>query len=67
MVHFPVLIVVRWLWERLGFVEWGPVEKMSAFLATDLLVVALAVMLFYFVERPVRTRLRDHMGKFVKG
>ena len=62
MVHFPVLIVVRRFWERLGFAEWGAAGKASAFLATDLLVVALAAALFYLVERPVRTRLRDRMG-----
>jgi peptidoglycan/LPS O-acetylase OafA/YrhL len=62
MVHFPVLIVVRRFWERLGFAEWGPAGKVSAFLATDLLVVALAAVLFYLVERPVRARLRDRMG-----
>jgi peptidoglycan/LPS O-acetylase OafA/YrhL len=62
MVHFPVLIVVRRFWERLGFAEWGAAGKVCAFLATDLLVVALAAALFYLVERPVRTRLRDRMG-----
>ena len=61
-MHFPVLIVVRRFWERLGFAEWGAAGKASAFLATDLLVVALAAVLFYLVERPVRTRLRDRMG-----
>ena len=66
MVHFPVLIIIRRFWERLGFAEWGPAGKLSAFLATDLLVVALAAMMFYVVERPVRTRLRDRMGSFKK-
>jgi peptidoglycan/LPS O-acetylase OafA/YrhL len=66
MVHFPVLIIIRRFWERLGFAEWGPAGKVSAFLATDLLVVALAAMLFYVVERPVRARLRDRMGSFKK-
>jgi peptidoglycan/LPS O-acetylase OafA/YrhL len=64
MVHFPVLIVIRRLWERLGFAEWQPVGKIFAFLATVVLVVALAAMLFYVVERPARTRLRDQMGRF---
>ena len=66
MVHFPVLIVIRRFWERLGFAEWGPAGKVFAFLATDLLVVALAAVLFYVVERPVRTRLRDRMGSLKK-
>jgi peptidoglycan/LPS O-acetylase OafA/YrhL len=64
MVHFPVLIVIRLLWERLGFAEWQPAGKIFAFLATVVLVVALAAMLFYVVERPARTRLRDQMGRF---
>jgi len=64
MVHFPVLIVIRRLWERLGFAEWQPAGKIFAFLATVVLVVALAAMLFYVVERPARTRLRDQMGRF---
>jgi peptidoglycan/LPS O-acetylase OafA/YrhL len=64
MVHFPVLIVIRRFWERLGFSEWQLAGKIFAFLATVVLVVALAAMLFYVVERPARVRLRDHMGKF---
>jgi peptidoglycan/LPS O-acetylase OafA/YrhL len=63
-VHFPVLIIIRRFWERLGLAEWGPAGKVSAFLATELLVVALAAVLFYLVERPVRARLRDRMGSF---
>ena len=64
MVHFPILIVIRRLWEWLGFAEWQPVGKTLAFLATVVLVIALAAMLSYVVERPARTRLRDQMGRF---
>jgi peptidoglycan/LPS O-acetylase OafA/YrhL len=63
MVHFPVLIVIRRLWERLGFAQWQPAGRMFAFMATVALILALAAMLFYVVERPARTRLRDQMGK----
>jgi peptidoglycan/LPS O-acetylase OafA/YrhL len=35
----------------------------AAFVATVVLVIALAAMLFYAVERPARMRLRDRMGK----
>jgi len=63
MVHFPVLLVVRRLWERLGFAGWGVSGKALAFLATVALVIALSAVLFYLVERPVRTRLRDRFGK----
>ena len=64
LVHFPILIVIRRLWERLGFAEWQPAGKIFAFLATVVLVVGLAAMLFYIVERPARARLRDQMGRF---
>jgi peptidoglycan/LPS O-acetylase OafA/YrhL len=63
MVHFPALLVVRRLWERLGFAGWEASGKAMAFLATLALVIALAALLFYAVERPVRTHLRDRLGK----
>src|SRR5215475_761977 len=59
MVHFPILIVIRRLWERLGFAQWQPAGRMFAFMATVALILALAAMLFYVVERPARTRRRD--------
>ena len=37
--------------------------KALAFAITVSLVIALAAMLFYGVERPARMRLRDRMGK----
>jgi peptidoglycan/LPS O-acetylase OafA/YrhL len=64
MVHFPVLIIIRRVWEQLGFAQWPASGKMSAFIVTVALVLALAAMVFYVVERPARTRLRDRMGKF---
>jgi peptidoglycan/LPS O-acetylase OafA/YrhL len=64
MVHFPILIMVRRLWEQLGFAHWTATAKMCAFIVTVALVLALAAMVFYVVERPARTRLRDRMGKF---
>jgi peptidoglycan/LPS O-acetylase OafA/YrhL len=64
MVHFPVLIIIRRVWEALGFAQWPVTGKMTAFVITVVLVVALAAMLFYVVERPARSRLRDRMGKF---
>jgi peptidoglycan/LPS O-acetylase OafA/YrhL len=63
MVHFPVLLVLRRFWERAGIAEWSASSRAAAFLATVGLVIALAAMLFYAVERPARTRLRDRMGK----
>jgi peptidoglycan/LPS O-acetylase OafA/YrhL len=62
MVHFPILISIRRLWEWLGFARWDIVGKAFALLITDALVIALAALLFYMVERPARLRLRDRMG-----
>jgi peptidoglycan/LPS O-acetylase OafA/YrhL len=64
MVHFPVLIIIRRVWEGLGFAHWPATGKISAFIVTIALVLALAAMVFHVVERPARTRLRDRMGKF---
>jgi peptidoglycan/LPS O-acetylase OafA/YrhL len=63
MVHFPVLIIIRRLWEWLGFAQWQAVGHIFAFAATVVLILALSAMLFYVVERPARSRLRDQMGK----
>jgi peptidoglycan/LPS O-acetylase OafA/YrhL len=63
MVHFPILIVIRRLWEWLGFAQWQAIGHIFAFTATVVLILALAATLFYVVERPARSRLRDQMGK----
>lgn len=63
MVHFPVLIVVRRFWEHLGFAQWEAAGKIVAFVTTITLVVALAALLFYVVEKPARSCLRDRMGR----
>jgi peptidoglycan/LPS O-acetylase OafA/YrhL len=63
MVHFPVLIIIRRFWEWLGFAQWQAIGHISAFMATVVLILVLAAMLFYVVERPARSRLRDQMGK----
>ena len=63
MVHFPVLLVLQRFWARAGIAEWNASSRVAAFVATVVLVIALAAMLFYAVERPARMRLRDRMGK----
>jgi peptidoglycan/LPS O-acetylase OafA/YrhL len=63
MVHFPVLIIVRRLWERLGFADWPLAGKLSAFGVTIVLVLVVAALLFHLVERPARLRLRNRFGK----
>jgi len=65
-VHFPILIVIRRFWERLGFDQWPAAGKLCAVVATVALVIAAAAMLFYVVERPARTRLRDQAGKIAE-
>jgi peptidoglycan/LPS O-acetylase OafA/YrhL len=65
MVHFPVLLVIRRLWEHLGFPNWATPAKVLAFAASIGLVIALAALLFYAVERPARMRLRDRLGRLV--
>jgi peptidoglycan/LPS O-acetylase OafA/YrhL len=63
MVHFPVLLTMRRLWEWLGFAQWPWAGRASAFLITAALVIALAAIMYHVVERPARTRLRDRLGK----
>jgi peptidoglycan/LPS O-acetylase OafA/YrhL len=63
MVHFPVLIIIRRLWEWLGFAQWHAVGHIFAFTATVVMILTLAATLFYVVERPARSRLRDQVGK----
>ena len=63
MVHFPVLVAMRRLWERLGFAEWQTAGRTLAFLATVAVVMTVAALMFHVVERPVRSSLRDRWGK----
>jgi peptidoglycan/LPS O-acetylase OafA/YrhL len=63
MVHFPVLVAMRRLWERSGFAEWHTAGRTVAFLITVAVVMAVAALMFHVVERPVRAYLRDRWGK----
>jgi peptidoglycan/LPS O-acetylase OafA/YrhL len=63
MVHFPVLLIAQRFWQRAGIAGWSPSARALAFLLTVVFVIALAALLYYLVERPARTRLRDRMGK----
>jgi peptidoglycan/LPS O-acetylase OafA/YrhL len=64
MVHFPILIAIRRLWEGLGFSGWGGSGHILAFATTITIVIAVSAALFYLVERPARTHLRNQMGMF---
>jgi peptidoglycan/LPS O-acetylase OafA/YrhL len=63
MVHFPVVIAIRRLWLHVGVAQWPLAGKAAAVLATVALVIALAAVLFYAIERPARLRLRDRFGR----
>jgi peptidoglycan/LPS O-acetylase OafA/YrhL len=63
MVHFPVLLIMSRFWELVGLGAWAGPARSAAYAATILLVIALAALLFYAIERPARTRLRDQFGK----
>jgi peptidoglycan/LPS O-acetylase OafA/YrhL len=63
MVHFPVLLVIRRFWERVGIAQWSASGRVVAFGVTLGVVILFAAMLFYLIERPARVRLRDQMGR----
>jgi peptidoglycan/LPS O-acetylase OafA/YrhL len=61
-VHFPILVVLRRAFDAAQVSQWPLVAQLMVYLATIGLVIAVAAVLFYTVERPARTRLRDRMG-----
>ena len=63
MTHFTVLILMRRLLARLGFIEWNMAAKFSAVLLTVALVLVVAAIVFYVIERPARTFLRNQMAE----
>jgi peptidoglycan/LPS O-acetylase OafA/YrhL len=63
MVHFPILIVARRLLDQQGLGDWPLAARALTLLAMVALVLALAATLFYIVERPARTLLRDRAGR----
>jgi peptidoglycan/LPS O-acetylase OafA/YrhL len=64
MIHFPILIVLRRIYEKLGYANWPAAGHATAFVLAFAIVIAAAALLYYAVERPMRTRLRDRMGVF---
>src|SRR5262249_37183778 len=63
MVHFPILIIIRRLWEWLGFAQWQGIRHIFSFAATVVFILPLAARLCYVGERPAGSRLGDQMGK----
>jgi peptidoglycan/LPS O-acetylase OafA/YrhL len=62
MVHVPVLIVCRRLYDVMGYASWSVPGQRAAFFGAMVLVIMVATVMFYAVERPARQRLRDRMG-----
>jgi peptidoglycan/LPS O-acetylase OafA/YrhL len=62
MVHFPVLLVLRRLFESFGYARWSSTGQALAFFVSIGVVIAAAALVYYAVERPARLRLRDRMG-----
>ncbi len=63
MVHMPVLLGLRRVWEHFGLLEWHSAARILALLATVAANVLVGAAMFYLVEWPARTRLRDSIGK----
>jgi peptidoglycan/LPS O-acetylase OafA/YrhL len=58
MVHFIVLSSFMWL----RIPNWRLGAQLAAFVVAICACIGTAAVLFYVVERPVRTRLRDRFG-----
>jgi peptidoglycan/LPS O-acetylase OafA/YrhL len=56
MVHFPVLIIFRRVLEAAGLAGLASPLQFALLIA---IVIAAAATMYYVVERPARTRLRD--------
>jgi peptidoglycan/LPS O-acetylase OafA/YrhL len=56
MVHFPVLIISRRVLEATGMASLASLLQFALLIAV---VIAAAATMYYVVERPARTRLRD--------
>jgi peptidoglycan/LPS O-acetylase OafA/YrhL len=56
MVHFPVLIISRRILEAAGLASLASPLQFALLIA---IVIAAAATMYYVVERPARTRLRD--------
>ena len=50
------------LYDALGYAEWSTAGHRLAFVGTMAIVVGVAALSYYTVERPSRQRLRNRMG-----
>lgn len=62
MIHFPILLVLRRVYEKMGYAAWSVPLQGLAFVAAIAIVIAAAAVLYHAIEKPMRTRLRDRMG-----
>jgi len=65
LAHFPVLLVLRHVADRISFLPLARSETMrlTMFMASIGIVIGAASLLYYLVEYPSRRRLRDLFGK----
>lgn len=61
VVHFPIILVLRRVAERIGFTSGA--AGWAMFLIAIAVVIAAAALLFYGVEQPARRRLRNLFGR----
>lgn len=62
MIHFPILLVLRRVYEEFGYATWSAPLKGVAFIVAIVTVIVAAAVLYHAIERPMRTRLRNRMG-----
>ncbi len=62
MVHLPILIAARRICDGWGYAAWSVTGQRLAFVGIMAVVIGVAALMYYAVERPARRRLRDWMG-----
>jgi peptidoglycan/LPS O-acetylase OafA/YrhL len=62
MVHFPIVVFLRRALELTDLRPAHPAGDLLVLAGAFGLVLVCAAVLYYWVERPMRTRLRDSLG-----
>lgn len=62
MVHFPILIALHRVLNAAGFAQWNSFARVFSVAGAVTIVIGAAAVMFYVVESPVRTRLRNSLG-----
>jgi peptidoglycan/LPS O-acetylase OafA/YrhL len=63
MVHFPVLRTLNIVLRPERLLSMGPFAAVAAYAASIAICVACAAVLYYAIERPLRSRLRNVVGE----